>query len=435
MTGAPPAYHLRPRRGWLNDPNGVVHWRGRWHVFFQHNPRGPWHDSIVWGHASSADLVDWTEHLVAFSPVADGPDAGGCWSGVAVVDGDRVAVAYTGVRTSAVDTTICVRYASDDALDAWSAPVVAGLPPGGVREMRDPFVFTWEGRRWALLGAWLESGPGLLLWSCDDLDSWRFERVWLTSQDPLLGPLAPADIWECPQLVEVDGSWVLLVSLWAAGVLDRVVYAVGSLCTDVDGRPELVTTSGGLVDGGSSFYAPQVLQDAPGGGPLLFGWVREDGADAAASPEAVAGCLTLPRRLGLDGGRLVSCVDPAVRTLFGPIDAIPADGALPAQAYLRVGREDAQGVILAGVSLVIEVPVGAEAWLDGEVAEVYPVDGPPRTYRDPGTQMWTLSWAGDSTDSTDSTGSTGSTELTFSPTGLMLLSVSGAAEAPEPTNV
>ncbi len=291
--------------------------------------------------------------------------------------------------------------------------------------MRDPFVFAWEGRRWALLGAWLESGPGLLLWSCDDLDSWRFERVWLTSQDPVLGPLAPADIWECPQLVEVDGSWVLLVSLWVAGVLDRVVYAVGSLRTDAAGRPELVTTSGGLVDGGSSFYAPQVLQDAPGGGPLLFGWVREDEAPAAP-PDAVAGCLTLPRRLGLEGGRLVSSADPALRNLCGPAEVISADGELSAQAYLRVGGDEAQGVTLAGVSLVVAVPVGAEAWLDGEVAEVYPVDGPPRTYRDPGTQRWTLSPAFMSTSST---------ELTFSPTGLTLLSVSGAAEAPEPTNV
>ena len=76
----------------------------------------------------------------------------------------------------------------------------------GVREMRDPFLFAALGRRWALLGGGLADGtPVPLLWSCDDLESWRFERVWLTSADPVLSGLAPAEIWECPQLVEVEG--------------------------------------------------------------------------------------------------------------------------------------------------------------------------------------------------------------------------------------
>lgn len=408
MTGRPgAAFHIRPTRGWLNDPNGMVHWGGRWHVMFQHNPAAARHADIAWGHVSSPDLASWSEHPVAFSPTPGGPDRGGCWSGVATVvegDGDegmdRVAVAYTGILSDAAHSTICVRYASDEGLDDWSAPVVAATQPHGVgvREMRDPFVFSWGGRRWAVLGAWLADGQGLLLWSCDDLENWVFERIWLTGDDPVLGPLATADVWECPQLVEVDGSWVLLVSIWRAGVLDCTVYDVGTLAADVQGRPAFTAQTGGRVDGGRSLYAPQVLQDAPGGGPLLFGWVREDDAPDGAGSDAVAGCLTLPRRLALDGGRLVSSVDPAVRSLFGPVEAVAADGTLPSRAYLRVDSDVARPATLSGGSRVLDLPAGAEVWLDGAVVEIYLIDGTPRTYRDPGTTAWTLSPVAASTE-------------------------------------
>jgi beta-fructofuranosidase len=392
-------YHVAPARGWLNDPNGMVHWAGRWHVFFQHNPVTARHGDIAWGHVSSADLVTWREHPVAFRPQPGGPDGDGCWSGVSVVVGDRLAAAYTGVVDGPADSTICVRYAADDTLEAWSPPHLAGRVPDGygIREMRDPFVFSWSGRRWALVGAGLEDGPAVLLWSCDDLEAWRFEGVWLTSADPVLGACAVADIWECPQLVEVDGHWVLLVSLWRAGVLDGVVYAVGSLADD-GGRPRFASRSAGRADAGTSCYAPQVLQDAPGGTPLFVGWAREDDPhpDAVVHPDAVAGCLTLPRRLRFVDDRLVGQVDPALRSLVG--DALEADGddgadaaaaaGLPSAAYLEV-RSPAT-LTGTGTGTVIALDAGSEVWLDDDVVEVYPTSGTPETYRAPGTQAWTL---------------------------------------------
>ena len=384
-------FHIQPAKGWTNDPNGMVFRDGRWHVFFQHNPAAAVHTDIHWGHVSSDDLVTWQEHPVAFGPVAGGPDQGGCWSGVCLDLGDRVAAVYTGIVTSAVDSTVCVRYATDPDLDAWSDPVVVGNGSGvgsgeiQVREMRDPFLFTWAGRRWAVLGAGLTDGtPAVLLYSCDDLEAWRFERVWLTGADPVLGALAPAEIWECPQLVELDGSWALLVSLWRDNQLEHTVAAVGSMSTAPDGSPELSVRGGARIDDGRSLYAPQVALDPDG--PWFLGWVMQVGDPGEATEDAVAGCLTLVRRLHLDGDRVLSRVDARQAGVLGE-PVVAAEGDLPAYAHVAAAGD---AVTLRGNELSVTLQRGAEAWLDGEVLEVYPPDAPPRTYRDPGTAVWRL---------------------------------------------
>ena len=115
-----PALHVRPVRGWLNDPNGIVRHRDRWHVFYQHNPLRAQHGDIAWAHVSSPDLVRWTEHPVAFSPTPGGPDRGGCWSGAFLPWLDVPAVAYTGVGAGPERSAVCVRTALDDGLDTWS---------------------------------------------------------------------------------------------------------------------------------------------------------------------------------------------------------------------------------------------------------------------------------------------------------------------------
>ena len=63
-----PRLHVRPAKGWINDPNGVCRVDGRWHVFFQYNPHSPRHHRVGWGHWSSPDLVAWTEHEPALMP-------------------------------------------------------------------------------------------------------------------------------------------------------------------------------------------------------------------------------------------------------------------------------------------------------------------------------------------------------------------------------
>ncbi|MTB71671.1 glycoside hydrolase family 32 protein [Arsenicicoccus sp. MKL-02] len=398
-----PTHHVRPRRGWLNDPNGMTRHGDRWHVFYQHNPEAAVHDLIHWGHASSPDLVRWTEHPVAFGPTPDGPDRFGCWSGVFVPGLDRPAVAYSGVVDETFASTVCLRWALDDELDRWSEPVVVATTPSAdrVSVMRDPFVFTHGGRRWALLGAGLDdSTPAVLLYSCDDILAWGYVGLWLTHADPVAAQHAPADIWECPQLVYTPGGTALVLSLQHETILDRAVWLVGDLATDGDGRPTFVARTGGPLDAGDVLYAPQVLQDEPE--PLLLGWVRQDGipADPADLEEQVAdlvaGCLTFPRRLSVEGDELRSRLDPAVGTLMDPGADRPlaAGDAAVVELSGLVRVPGGPGTWrLTGLTAELGGPVGdgVDVWIDGEVVEVYPRDGSaPSTWHDVGTRTWTV---------------------------------------------
>ena len=80
-----PVYHFMPPSGWMNDINGAIYWKGRYHIFYQHNPEGGYWKWMQWGHASRIDLVHWVHHPIALAPTPAGPDRDGCFSGGAFV--------------------------------------------------------------------------------------------------------------------------------------------------------------------------------------------------------------------------------------------------------------------------------------------------------------------------------------------------------------
>ena len=135
-----PQFHLLPKRNWMNDPNGPVYWDGKYHMFFQYNPHAAVWGDMHWGHAMSEDMVHWKHWPVALSPTPEGPDAAGCFSGSAVIDGGVVTVMYTGVvNTSASDATInygvhlfresqCLATSTDMNLTAWTKSPQAVIP-------------------------------------------------------------------------------------------------------------------------------------------------------------------------------------------------------------------------------------------------------------------------------------------------------------------
>jgi beta-fructofuranosidase len=306
-----PALHIRPDRGWLNDPNGLCRIDGTYHVFFQYNPHAPVHGNVHWGHVSSTDLLHWTEHEVALTPRPAGIDAAGCWSGC-IVDDDGVPTAvYTANPDHAWNATVGIAR-SDRTLVSWTQadqPLVGTPDDEAIEEVRDPFVFAFGGRRYAVQGAGGRGGrPQLLLWSCDDLERWVALDPLLTIDDAVAAEVASADIWECPNVAYVDGHWVVVVSIWrwveGTHRLDGVRYLLGDLVREGDGL-RFKATAGDHVDDGPAFYAPQLMTDA--GRTLFWGWAWEVGRDFGQVAQAGwAGSLTFPRELYVRSGRLGS---------------------------------------------------------------------------------------------------------------------------------
>lgn len=365
-------------------------------MFFQHNPGSPTHEDIHWGHLSSADLVTWHEHPVAFGPATGAPDEFGSWSGVFVTGLGRPAVAYSGVATDDHQSTVCLRY-GDESLEHWTAPRVVARTPhhAGVAIMRDPFVFERDGRRWALLGARLDDRrPAVLLFSCDDIEAWSFVGVWLTTSAAVDWSPWPADIWECPQLVEVDGVPSVILSLQLDLVLGDVVTVEGDL-VDGAGGPRFVPREVTRLDEGNRFYAPQVADDD--GSPLMFGWVRQ--GENAGRPDGPFGCLSFPRRLVRQDGRLRLRLDPAVNRLRAG-SSTPLKGPLRVvmsnPAVLDRPRRDPRApadITLVGDDCAVAVPDqrDSSAWVDGDVLELFPgEDGTPSTVRTGDGRPWLL---------------------------------------------
>ncbi len=384
-----PRLHVRPRWGWLNDPNGLCRVDGTYHVFFQHNPYEPVHGHVHWGHVSSTDLLTWTEQPLALVPQPGTADAAGCWSGCVTVDDGVPTAVFTAVPDHAWNAGALLAR-GDGSLTTWTpdAEPVAGPPfAEGVDEVRDPYVFHVDGHRYVVQGAGSRHGrPSLLLWAADDLGAWTDLGPLLTDDDPVAAVVAEANIWECPNLVRLRTAdpaggerWVLLVSLWRwvdeTHELAGVRYLVGDLQPDGPGL-RFVAASGGVVDHGAAFYAPQVLTD--GDRTLLWGWSWEVGRSEDQVRDAGwAGVLTFPRELylGTDGALGARPARELLGLRRGPLRW--TDGALGVPAFELRSTAEARLRLVDDDQEVFGIDVGGSAQeptsvlVDGSVVEVF----------------------------------------------------------------
>jgi beta-fructofuranosidase len=294
--------HFTPARGWLNDPNGLIEHHGVHHLFFQHNPHDVAMRDMCWGHATSTDLLTWTEHPVALAPGPDGSyDGDGCWSGCAVHDGNGVAVVYSG-HHDGIELP-CLARPVDDELIRWEKspanPVIDRRPPiEGITDMRDHSV-RWDGATWRQVLAGGVGGEGVLYgYSSPDLIHWSWDGIVLGAHDLDL----PGPVWECPD-VFVDGDHLVAIISVGAGKKQPVIWVIGGLEA---GR--IIPLRWGLVDYGDLFYAPQSYCDHTGR-RIMFGWLQTQ-LDAAALGQANLGATSLPRILSVVDGRLHQ--EPAV---------------------------------------------------------------------------------------------------------------------------
>jgi beta-fructofuranosidase len=236
----------------------------------------------------------------------------------------------------------------------------------------------------------------VLLFGCDDLRRWSYLGPLLDGSDPVAGRVAPADVWECPQLALVDGHWVLIVSLWIDKTLTHVAYLIGDLVPHGDGL-RFSPREGGLVDHGSAFYAPALLVEEDR--VLMWGWSWEDRDEELVAEAGWAGALTWPRVLTLHpDGRLLTTPAPelhalrATRTRFSIAggDRIPLPaGGVDVELMVRTREAGPVTLRIGDVTghLVLEVDaeemglLGIRVVIDGSLVEVYVAGGQTFTER------------------------------------------------------
>ena len=311
------SFHVQPPVGLLNDPNGLVQHRGTYHLCYQWHPFAPKHALKFWAYLTSTDLVHWTEHPIALAPSHD-YESHGCYSGSGIVHEGAVRFLYTGnVRTPDGGRTPFQNLATVDpagrVIKHRANPLVGAIP-GCTAHVRDPKVWSRDGHHWMVLGAQTEDLHGtVLLLRSDDLVDWEYLGQVAGGADDPYGYM-----WECPDLVHLDGRDVLFISPQldhgeAAGAgrwEDVSVYAVGTL--DV-GTPAF-TREGEYrrVDAGPDFYAPQTLTDASGR-TIMVGWMgmpdHEGQPELEVKHPTVARgwvhCLTVPREVHLEEDTLL----------------------------------------------------------------------------------------------------------------------------------
>lgn len=202
-------WHFSPRSGWMNDINAPIFYRGQYHLFFQHNPHGLGWDTMHWGHATSPDLMHWTQRPIALEP---GMHPGNLWSGGGVVDEYNTSGLKSGdddpmVVFSGADG-VTAAYSTDggEHFASYERGRVLVKPEG---TSRDPKVFWHEPTsRWVMV-LWSENPArgvprGVEIYTSQNLLDWqwrsRYEAPWL---------------FECPDLVSLsvvgstDRKWVL----------------------------------------------------------------------------------------------------------------------------------------------------------------------------------------------------------------------------------
>ncbi|WP_269685927.1 glycoside hydrolase family 32 protein [Flavobacterium lacustre] len=314
-----PNFHFTPKKGWMNDPNGMFFHKGLYHLYFQHYPDdnvwGPMH----WGHATSKDMMSWKEEKIALYP----DEKGYIFSGSAVVDINNtsgfgslknppIVAMFTyhdevKAKTGAIDfQSQAIAYSLDEGM-TWikykNNPVIKNP---NLKDFRDPKM-TWDAihNQWIMV---LAADVEIQIFRSSNLIDWELASGFGKNLGAHGAP------WECPDFfpVKVEGSaemkWVLLQSINPGGPNggSATQYFVG----DFDGKTFTLDNSfsqdlkqfGALwLDYGKDNYAGVTWSNIPDadGRKLFIGWMSNWEYANKVPTKNWRSATTIPRELKL----------------------------------------------------------------------------------------------------------------------------------------
>ncbi|OVA04096.1 Glycoside hydrolase [Macleaya cordata] len=275
-------------------------YNGIYHLFYQYNPLGAVWGNIVWGHATSTDLINWIHHDHAIYP-SEAFDINGCWSGsTTILPGEKPMILYTGIDTQnrQLQNFAVPKNLSDPFLREWIKPIdqnpimtpIDGINPSS---FRDPTT-AWKGSdgRWRVL---IGAEEKALLY-----------RISLNGTNGVE-----------TSVISPSVKHVLKMSL---GGTDHDYYTIGTYYPDKDKYvPEIgfVDANSGLRYDYGKFYASKTFFDSAKNRRILWAWISESSNEAVNVEKGWAGIQGIPRTLWLDktGTRLMQWPVKEIETL------------------------------------------------------------------------------------------------------------------------
>lgn len=318
--------HLKAPRGWINDPNGFIYYKGFYHLFYQHFPYAARWGTMHWGHAISRDLVHWEHQDIALFPTKYA-DQNGCFSGSAIVHEDRLHLFYTGVHYDKIDPED-IHLALDDEFASAQLTITSEdgmhfdnfhekkviIPPitdpkiGHRTHARDPKVWRGTDAWYLVIGSTTPEHRGeLVFYKSKNLSDWEFVNTASVQQ-------IPGWMWECPDYFQTAGGEVLLISPMGMPT-EGTAEKNHAICMNVHlEEADCVMTfpeNYQYLDCGLDLYAPQTTTDEQGR-RVLVAWLR--------MPKPMdgnkIGMFCIPRIVEVKDGHIYFRVHPNVEKMY-----------------------------------------------------------------------------------------------------------------------
>ena len=358
--------HLKAPGNWINDPNGFIYYKGKYHLFYQHFPYAPVWGTMHWGHAVSEDLIHWEHQDIALFPTKY-YDRNGIFSGSALEKDGKLYLYYSAVRyleeqqenihqaNGKIETSQALIISEDGfSFDNWGAkkqiiPVIRDPEIADSADARDPKVWEENGRYYLIIGSTAQGKCGkVVLFSSEDGENWEYLSQCRNEHY--------GHTMECPDLFQVNGMRVFIGS--PMGIQnDGLEYANHSVCTLAEFDPE----SGILqlpdqyerVDWGGDLYAPQTNLDREGR-RVMIAWMRMPEAVDGADRPKWNGMMCLPRLVEVRNDRICFPVYPEVKKGFTQVEAVGTALASGAPFYIKTGIEEGEKINIGGFHLRLE---------------------------------------------------------------------------------
>ena len=297
-----PIFHITPESGWMNDPNGLVEYKGAYHVFYQADPEHLVNEKIGWGHKISYDLLHWEECPQALFP-NECYDRDGCFTGSAVIKDDKMYLLYTGhvnQENGYIETQNLA--VSEDGIhfEKYEGnPVIENPPIDTTMRFRDPKIWEQNGKYYVAIGGESKDKCGkVVYYVSNDLYNYTYCGK-LADSDGSLG-----NMWECPNFTRVENTDVLIFSPKGLGKEFPVSFESGYMLGTMDyENKKFEHDAYRTLDYGFDFYAPQTMETEDGR-RILIGWMQSWDNPMYPDTQRYSGIMTVPRELSMKGGRI-----------------------------------------------------------------------------------------------------------------------------------